>query len=728
MEIRVFGKVRLEGSSFSRPKPLLLLAYLTLNGPQSRTELARLFWRDARAKANLSVMLSQFKKEGAAAALPEQPGLDPLESLLSCDALHFTALLAAGDLEAALARYQGSFLQDLGKPLAELDVSDELRDWVTEQRDTYAQQAQHAMLTLAERHLGAQEVETARTWAERAYRLPDVPEPEPAVMGLLQRLLSGTRSSLAQRAKHNAQASLNDLPPDTRRVFLALSLQAQPNLTVVRNALELPLSALAEAQETLYLGGLTDMGGQVLAPELAAHWLNTHLKERLPLLLGMARATPTADAFTLYQRVYAETQGFGGLGDMQKARAAYCTQARTLMDRLEFAQVALLMEQVRESEEVMGAQPEPHSIFLHAYALERSERFKDALETLRRLPAALHDPNLQALHAVLLWRAGKTDEARHAAQQVLSSGPEWLWAQATAYTALGYVASSGGDFAGAVSCFKKAAECYQAAGDRQRLVGVLNNQAVELSKMADHAKRSGEAEDMLQPLLNQAESAYTQALTELRQLERGNPSLEGRILLNLGRISETRQDWTEALRRYNQAQDAIAGLDMQGLAARLRLNLGIVHRHLDLTTEAQVLFKETISRASAAGEPQIQALAMNQLALMNSDVEQIELSLDLLEKAGGQDLAQAAIVDYRDILHEQVRKALLTGDAETVRRTLKRLEKLHLRLGHQPMAARVATALQNLSGSAQVPEQFDLSALFAELEFKEVAHATRQRT
>jgi hypothetical protein len=43
MKLLMLGKLKLEPSTFTRPKPLLLLAYLSLEGPRSRRDLAGLF-------------------------------------------------------------------------------------------------------------------------------------------------------------------------------------------------------------------------------------------------------------------------------------------------------------------------------------------------------------------------------------------------------------------------------------------------------------------------------------------------------------------------------------------------------------------------------------------------------------------------------------------------------------------------------------------------------------
>jgi hypothetical protein len=133
------------------------------------------------------------------------------------------------------------------------------------------------------------------------------------------------------------------------------------------------------------------------------------------------------------------------------------------------------------------------------------------------------------------------------------------------------------------------------------------------------------------------------------------------------------------------------------------------------------MFRETIAQALAAGEPQIQALAMNHLAILNNDIDQIEVSLDMLQKAGGLDLTRIAIVDYREILRERAQESLRQGNLDQTRWTLERLRDLHRRLGHEVMAARVASAIQTIMEVAPPSIPFDLSDLFGELDFKEIA-------
>lgn len=63
MLLRTLGGLELTGTVFTRPKPLLLLAYLALEGPQERRFLADLFFLETGDPLNLlAVTLSRLRK------------------------------------------------------------------------------------------------------------------------------------------------------------------------------------------------------------------------------------------------------------------------------------------------------------------------------------------------------------------------------------------------------------------------------------------------------------------------------------------------------------------------------------------------------------------------------------------------------------------------------------------------------------------------------------------
>lgn len=678
VQLVTFGKVRLADSGFSRPKPLLLLAYVTLEGPQERRRLAELFWNDGGSKAlsNLSVVLAQFKKEGAAEVFPDKPGANPLPSQVGCDAMEFREALEARDLQRAIGLYRGPFLHDLGKPLESLEVSGEILDWVLEKRELLAQKAQSAMLERAEELLSQQRAKEARALAERAYTLSEAPEMEPALLARLQRLLAQTGSDLSTRVGSAAKAGLDDLPQTARKVFLALALQDQPNLAIVRSALEIPLSELTQAHETLILAGLIDANNRVLAEGTAQSWLEAHPGERLPLLLALARATPPEGAFGFYRQILEHTQGFGGVGDFPRARAAFTARAKTLADGLKFAEVAALLEQLRKVERVLEADPDPESRFLEAYALERLGRFKDALELLQALPEKFHTPNLTALASVLLWRRGMPQEARETAEGVLQSGVNWLWAKATANNTLGYLAGSAGDFLEAASHFKKAAALFQAAGAKDRWVGSLNNYAIELDKIAKEAEKKGAGSLTLESARAEAEQAYRQALEALDQAGE-NPLLRSRILLNLGILWERRKDWAKAEAKYLEAVPFAETAGALEIIARLHLNLGYAYSAQHDFARARVRFKRAMDFASKAGELLTQGVAMAHLADLDDDPDVLEVALSLMEQSGHLEEVRDFLVNYEGVLKRLIGKARSLEHHHKARRLEGRLVALY---------------------------------------------------
>jgi hypothetical protein len=63
MSLRTLGSLALEGTALRRPKPLLLLAYLALEGATPRRRLAELFFGDTKDPLDsLSTALKYLKQ------------------------------------------------------------------------------------------------------------------------------------------------------------------------------------------------------------------------------------------------------------------------------------------------------------------------------------------------------------------------------------------------------------------------------------------------------------------------------------------------------------------------------------------------------------------------------------------------------------------------------------------------------------------------------------------
>lgn len=170
-------------------KPMLLLLYLTLEGPTPRQTLRTLLWPNARQPdASLRVALHELRKHGLRAV----QGDAVLTCSVPCDAV----MLLASRGQAALSAYKGVFLQ--GVSLS--GVSTEFEEWVDHQRARLALHVQTEALLVAEDRPPA---EGARL-AEYLHKLPGAPLAE---AGMLRRFqaLSLPGSSLEAELKAELQ-------------------------------------------------------------------------------------------------------------------------------------------------------------------------------------------------------------------------------------------------------------------------------------------------------------------------------------------------------------------------------------------------------------------------------------------------------------------------------------------------------------------------------------------
>lgn len=198
MRLRTLGGVCLDGTDFARPKPLLLLAYLALEGPKHRRALAELFWGGASdPMSSLRVALSQVRK-GAPGALVEEG--ERVAAGVACDAAELLVELDAGEIVDPLARYPGPFLDGLHLP----DTGVELEEWVFETREYLAGRVRDAVLRLAEHDVAAGRSGRAAKRAGVARRLAGAPPMDPEELERVHRVLAAAGSPLAREVRAEA--------------------------------------------------------------------------------------------------------------------------------------------------------------------------------------------------------------------------------------------------------------------------------------------------------------------------------------------------------------------------------------------------------------------------------------------------------------------------------------------------------------------------------------------
>lgn len=196
MNLRVLGGLRLEVVQLERPKPLLLLAYLALEGPRSRSDLSGLFFPESVDRADaLSTTLRRLWSHGV---ILERDG--KLSVQLKCDALEFRTLRHAGHHLQAADAYTGAFLSGFALPL-----HPELEDWLLETREALASEARESMLVLAEHGFANGDDQEVNRCAEVALTLEGAPPLEPEDLARWHAVLVHSGSPL--RAKLRADAA-----------------------------------------------------------------------------------------------------------------------------------------------------------------------------------------------------------------------------------------------------------------------------------------------------------------------------------------------------------------------------------------------------------------------------------------------------------------------------------------------------------------------------------------
>lgn len=205
MLLQTLGGLALEGSTLRRPKLLLLLAYLALEGPMTRRELADLFWMSARdPRDSVSTALRRLRE-----ALGERLQLhgDKIAVELSCDAVDLLTALDSGAWDHGIGMYEGAFLQGLS-----FGLDEELEEWVYGTRDYLAARVREAHLVLAEHSLADNDRTVSAQHAEAVVTLPGAPPLEPHDLLRVYPVLRAASSPLAVTIQKEAEALGVDLP------------------------------------------------------------------------------------------------------------------------------------------------------------------------------------------------------------------------------------------------------------------------------------------------------------------------------------------------------------------------------------------------------------------------------------------------------------------------------------------------------------------------------------
>lgn len=262
MGLHTLGSLHLVGHRFHRPKPLLLLAYLALEGPKARRYIAELFFMDTKDPLNsLSRSISYLREES-----PEliEGDSQQVATSVTCDAVELLELANAQAFERCRELYQGAFAEYVN-----FTLSEELEDWLYKTREHIAKRMRDVFLQLAEGRMAQGNLAEAATLAERAYTLAGAPELEPDDFVRLHQLLGVTNSPRVVDLRREAQEyaialespKTNELPSTAvPKETIPNNLPAPKSSFVGRNK-ELAMLAAHLSQPECRLLTIHGMGG-----------------------------------------------------------------------------------------------------------------------------------------------------------------------------------------------------------------------------------------------------------------------------------------------------------------------------------------------------------------------------------------------------------------------------------------------------------------------------------
>ena len=192
--LRTLGDLVLEGTSLHRPKPLLLLTYLVLEGPTPRRRLSELFFGDTRDPNDGLTTALKYLKQHPSTTLKVGPNI--VATGVECDVAVLFAKLNHGLVAEAVGLYQGAFLATL-----KLNLGEELEDWVYAQQDLIAQRFRLTLMNFVETQTDPREMVT---FVEHVWRVTKEQEIDADTLGRLYRLLDACGSSLTHEVSKQA--------------------------------------------------------------------------------------------------------------------------------------------------------------------------------------------------------------------------------------------------------------------------------------------------------------------------------------------------------------------------------------------------------------------------------------------------------------------------------------------------------------------------------------------
>jgi tetratricopeptide (TPR) repeat protein len=398
-------------------------------------------------------------------------------------------------------------------------------------------------------------------------------------------------------------AALHNLSETARHLYLSLALLQEPDLGLVKRALDLSAGALADALEELMGAGLAQAGGKVWPRELARVYLQTRPKLLGQLALPLARVLETTEALPLYQL----TRTLWSDEDIPKVQTAYAELAEETLQRGFPKRAVEIIEEVPLNNELR---------LLKARALENIGLYKKALEAL----GVAKEPKAEAFKGRLLWKLGEPEQALEIASRLQKSRD--VEVRAEALLTLGLLDWAKGEFGSSEENFGRAAALWQTTNKRDLWADAVNCMA--LARMDSR----------------QSIERVEEKLAEAANIAGNNPFLQARLLLNRATTYQKHERFEEAIALFTEAIPVAQAIEAKETESRLWNNMGVCFHFQNNMPEAQHAYEQSLALVRELGETLMIGTTMANLAELTNNRDAWEEAIRILEEGGHYSMAE----------------------------------------------------------------------------------------
>ncbi len=277
MRLFTLGGLKLE-PDLTDPQPLLVLAFVALEGERSRGELKELFWphqpNKTKRSKSLSDVVRRLKKTDPRLLEPGRGALSSyLTSYVGVDALDFRTAVGDKRYEEAVELYGGTFLGGLERK--RLRLGEEVREWLEGKRGELQESFVRTLLALADEHLRRGDPAAARGRVRQALALPEgVAPPSVQALARAKALLlaagfGGEAEGVGEKARHLYGLPSLRLPSLTSRQGVNWQIAADPNFVGRETELRELAEHFGTATRLVTVTGLAGIGKTALARAFA---------------------------------------------------------------------------------------------------------------------------------------------------------------------------------------------------------------------------------------------------------------------------------------------------------------------------------------------------------------------------------------------------------------------------------------------------------------------------